>query len=50
VTLASCRIRIVRGYREPPRNCGTMAPGADRHDEGKQRYCNSAQSQTQASS
>jgi tetratricopeptide (TPR) repeat protein len=25
VTLASCRIRIVRGYREPPRNCGTMA-------------------------
>jgi tetratricopeptide (TPR) repeat protein len=23
-----------------------MAPGADRHDEGKQRYCNSAQSQT----
>jgi hypothetical protein len=22
VTLASCRIRIVRGHREPPRNCG----------------------------
>src|SRR5437870_4034325 len=34
VTLASCRIRIVRGHREPPRNCGTMAPGAGRHDEG----------------
>ena len=28
VTLASCRIRIVRGHREPPRDCGTMAPGA----------------------
>src|SRR5580704_9186504 len=28
VTLASCRIQIVRGEREPPRNCGTMAPGA----------------------
>jgi predicted DCC family thiol-disulfide oxidoreductase YuxK len=28
VTLASCRIRIVRGHREPPRNCGTMAPYA----------------------
>jgi hypothetical protein len=28
VTLASCRIRILRGHREPPRNCGTMAPGA----------------------
>jgi hypothetical protein len=27
-TLASCRIRIVRGHREPPRDCGTMAPGA----------------------
>ena len=23
-----CRIRIIRGHREPPRNCGTMAPGA----------------------
>ena len=34
VTLASCQIRIVRGHREPPRNCGTMAPGAGRHDEG----------------
>src|SRR5882762_5903280 len=34
VTRASYRIRIVRGYREPPRNCGTMAPGAGRHDEG----------------
>ena len=33
VTLASCRIRIVRGHREPPRNCGTMAPGAGRRDE-----------------
>jgi hypothetical protein len=30
VTLASCRIRIVRGHREPPRNRGTMAPGAAR--------------------
>jgi hypothetical protein len=28
VTLASCRIRIVRGRREPPRDCGTMAPDA----------------------
>jgi|SRR5580700_3880634 hypothetical protein len=28
VTLASCRIQIVRGDREPPRDCGTMAPGA----------------------
>jgi predicted DCC family thiol-disulfide oxidoreductase YuxK len=28
LTLASCRIRIVRGHREPPRDCGTMAPGA----------------------
>jgi hypothetical protein len=25
VTLASCQIRILRGHREPPRNCGTMA-------------------------
>src|ERR1039458_6274094 len=25
VTLASCRIRIVRGHRKPPRDCGTMA-------------------------
>jgi hypothetical protein len=33
VTLASCRIRIVRVHREPPRNCGTMAPGVGRHDE-----------------
>jgi hypothetical protein len=33
VALASCRIRIVRGHREPPRNCGTMAPGAGRHNE-----------------
>ena len=28
VTLASCRIRIVRGHREPPQDCRTMAPGA----------------------
>ncbi len=28
VTLASCRIRIVHGHRELPRNCGTMAPDA----------------------
>ena len=28
VTLASCRIQIVRGDREPPRDCGTMAPVA----------------------
>ena len=28
VTLASCRIQIVRGDREPPRDCRTMAPGA----------------------
>jgi predicted DCC family thiol-disulfide oxidoreductase YuxK len=28
VTLASCRIRIVRGHHEPPRDCGTMASGA----------------------
>ena len=28
VTLASCRIQIVRGNREPPRDCGTMAHGA----------------------
>src|SRR5580700_7276849 len=28
VTLASCRIRIVRGDQEPLRDCGTMAPGA----------------------
>ena len=28
VTLASCRIRIARGHHEPPRDCGTMAPGA----------------------
>ena len=28
VALASCRIRIVRGHREPPRDCGTMAPDA----------------------
>ena len=28
VTPASCRIRIVRGHRDPPRDCGTMAPGA----------------------
>jgi predicted DCC family thiol-disulfide oxidoreductase YuxK len=27
VTLVSCRIRIVRGHRDPPRDCGTMAPG-----------------------
>src|SRR6202049_3668363 len=25
VTLVSCRIRIVRGHREPPRDCGAMA-------------------------
>src|SRR4029077_15623344 len=34
VTLASCRIRIIRGHRVPPRKCGAMAPGAGRHDEG----------------
>jgi hypothetical protein len=28
VTLASCRIRIVRGHRESPRDGGTMAPDA----------------------
>ena len=28
VALASCRIRIVRGHRDPPRNCGTTAPDA----------------------
>ena len=28
VTLASCRIRIVRGHLEPARDGGTMAPGA----------------------
>ena len=28
VTLASCRIRIVRGDRELPRDCRTMALGA----------------------
>jgi hypothetical protein len=28
VTLASCRIRIVRGHREPRRDCGRMALGA----------------------
>jgi predicted DCC family thiol-disulfide oxidoreductase YuxK len=28
VTLASCRIRIAHGHREPPRNSGTMAPDA----------------------
>jgi len=41
VTLASCRIRIVRGHREPPRNCGTMAPGAGRRDEGSSVTFNS---------
>jgi hypothetical protein len=30
VTLASCRIRIVRGHREQPRDCGTMALKLDR--------------------
>ena len=33
VTLASCRIWIVRGHREPLRNCGMMAPGAGRHEK-----------------
>ena len=28
VTLASCRIRIVRGHRETPQNCRTRTPGA----------------------
>jgi len=28
VTLASCRIQIVRGDQEPPRDCRTMVPGA----------------------
>src|SRR6202795_3484331 len=28
VTPASCRIQIVLGDREPPRDCRTMAPGA----------------------
>jgi hypothetical protein len=47
VTLASCRIRIVRGHREPPRNCGTMAPDAGwlrPARRRKQRRCNSTQS------
>jgi hypothetical protein len=30
VTLASCRIWIVRGHREPLRNYGTIALGAGR--------------------
>jgi hypothetical protein len=38
VTLASCRIWIVRGHREPRRDCGTMAPDAGwlrpAYDEG----------------
>jgi predicted DCC family thiol-disulfide oxidoreductase YuxK len=34
VTLASCRIRIVRGHREPLQDCRTMAPaGRGQHDK-----------------
>ena len=32
VTLASCRIGSFLGPREPPRNRGTMEPGAGRHE------------------
>jgi predicted DCC family thiol-disulfide oxidoreductase YuxK len=35
VTLASCRIQIVRGDREPPRDRRTMAPGAGRGQQDK---------------
>jgi hypothetical protein len=47
VTLASCRIRIIRGHRETPRNRG--AHGTGRHDEGS-IVTYSTQSQAQASS
>ena len=39
VTLASCRIQIVRGDREPPQDCRKMVPGAGcgQHDKGQAR-------------